>query len=216
VAVRDEPARLHRAYLRLVRTITSVTFPAGVGLLLVAPALIRFLYPPAWEGMIAPLQIFAVFGLVNSLVATTGDVFKAADRPGWIAGLAAVHLPALVLLLWWLVGRGPAGAAAALTVAAAVSGTPAVLAALRILELPVRELAAAIAPQTAATVAMAVVVALAGVALADAPAGVALSVMVPVGVVAYGGALVLIDGAWVRQLGETVHAAVRRQGDLLA
>ena len=93
VAVRDEPARLQAAYLRVLRTVTTLALPASLGLLVVAPVLVATLYPPRWAGMVTPLQIFAIFGLVNALVATTGDVFKAAGRPGWIPGLAIVHLP---------------------------------------------------------------------------------------------------------------------------
>jgi hypothetical protein len=131
--------------------IDEATLPAGMGLVLLAPLLVGALYPPAWADMATPLRIFAVFGLANSLVATTGDVFKAANRPGWIAALALVHLPVLAGGLWLLVGRAPNGAAAALLLAALASGAIAVPLALGVLGLPARRLLGALAPQAIAT-----------------------------------------------------------------
>jgi PST family polysaccharide transporter len=211
VSVRDDPARFHRAYLRLVRTVTTITLPAQIGLFLLAPILVDALYPPAWHGMVTPLRVFAVFGLINSIVATTGDVFKAANRPGWIAALAAVHLPALCVGLWLLVDRGPGGAAAALTLAACASGAVAVPLALRVIALPMRRFAAALAPQALATTVMAVVVAAASTLVAPSPSVAALVLLAALGVVVYVGALAAVDGAWLRELTETVRLTFVRR-----
>jgi hypothetical protein len=108
--------------------------------------------------MVVPLQIFAVFGLVNAVVGMTGDVFKAANRPGWIAAIGGIHLPALALLLWLWVGSGPTGAAVALTVASLASGSVAVPLALRVLELPGLTFLSALAPQALATAIMSLAV----------------------------------------------------------
>lgn len=199
VTVRDDPARLQRAYLRLVRTITTIALPAEVGLALVAGRFVETLYPPAWASMVTPLQIFAGFGLVNAIVGTTGDVFKAANRPGWIAAIGGVHLPALALGLYLLIGRGPTGAAAALTVAALASGIVAVPLALRVLGISVGRFLAALAPQSLATAIMAAVVVAVDAAL---PSGSmpALGLVVVAGALAYLAALALLDDAWLREL----------------
>jgi O-antigen/teichoic acid export membrane protein len=211
VSLRDDPARFHRAYLRLVRTISSITLPAQTGLFLLAPLLVDALYPPAWHGMTTPLRVFAVFGLVNSIVATTGDVFKAANRPGWIAALAAVHLPTLGVGLWLLVGRGPGGAAAALAVAACASGAVAVPLALHVIALPLRRFVGALAPQALATAVMALVVGTVLGVVAPAPTLAALALVSALGAVTYVGALAAVDGAWLRELAETARLTVDRR-----
>jgi PST family polysaccharide transporter len=193
VLVRDDPARLRAGYLRLVRALATVSIPAGVGLAVVAPALVRALYGPAWEGMIAPLQVFAFFGIVNSVVGTTGEVFKALDRPGWIPGLAAVHLPALSVLLWLLAPRGPAWAALALTLAAVLSGSVALGGALRLLGLGPRALLAALATPLAAAAVMATAALAVGRALAGAAAPIELALVSLSGALAYVGALAVLD-----------------------
>ena len=210
VALRADGDRLAGAYLRIVRTVSSVAVPAALGLALTAPVLVRALYPPEWQPMIAPLRIFALFGLVNALVATTGEVFKATDRPGWIPGLAAVHLPVLMGGLWLLAPRGPGGAAAALTIAAVVSGAVAVPAALRAIGLPLRRLLRALAPQAAAGALMAGAMELAARWLYGSAPPVELVGLVLVGGFAYLAALAAFDRALVQDISRTVGAAIGR------
>src|SRR5262249_27128913 len=143
--------------------------------------------------------------------ATTGDVFKAANRPGWIAGLAAVHLPVLCLGLWLLIGRGPSGAAAALTLAALASGAVAVPLALHVLGLAPRRLAAALAPQAAGTMVMALVLVGALITVAPAPSSEALVVFCVLGAVVYLATLATIDAAWLRELAGTLRLTFDRR-----
>ncbi len=192
VLLHEDRPRWQAAYLRVVRLVTTISFPSALGLALVAPALVHALYPERWEGVIAPLRVFAFFGLVSSLVGTTGDVFKAGGRPGWIPGLLAVRLPALVLLLWLLIGYGTSGAALALVLAAVASGSVALLAGLRVIGLPVRALLRAIAPQALAAACMAAVVASVTQVLFACPPALILAVQVLVGAAAYLGALALL------------------------
>ena len=213
VTVRDDAARFRRAYVRLLRTITTLAFPAEVGLILVAGRLVETLYPPAWFGMVVPLQIFAVFGLVNAVVGTTGDVFKAANRPGWIAAIGFVHLPALALFLYLWVGTGPTGAALALTLAAVVSGSVAVPLALRVLELPAFTFLTALAPQALATGVMTLAVVLTSHVLPPPPNVLALAGVCVVGVLTYGSTLILVDAAWLGELKETLTQTMTRKTD---
>src|SRR5262245_4353847 len=192
VAVQAEPAGLKAAYLRVLHTVSTLALPASLGLLVVAPVLVAALYPPRWAGMVAPLQIFAIFGLVNALVATTGDVFKAAGRPGWIPGLAVVHLPSLAAALWLLTAYGPAGAASGLLVATLVSGAVALTATFRLLGVSVRELAGTLGAPAAAALLMAAAVLALRHALAGTPGLVALAVLVAAGIPVYAGALRLL------------------------
>jgi PST family polysaccharide transporter len=208
VAVREEPARLRAAYLRVLRTVTTLALPASLGLVVVAPVLVATLYPPRWAGMVTPLQIFAIFGLVNALVATTGDVFKATGRPGWIPGLAIVHLPSLATSLWFLTTYGPAGAASGLLLATVISGSVALAAAFRLLGVSVRELAGTLAPPAGAALLMAAAVYVLRVALAATPGVVALPVLVTAGVLVYAAVLRLLGRERWRELAVTARDAL--------
>jgi polysaccharide transporter, PST family len=208
VAVSAEPARLKAAYLRVLRTVSTLVLPASLGLLVIAPVLVASLYPPRWAGMVTPLQIFAVFGLVNAIVATTGDVFKAADRPGWIPGLAVVHLPSLAVALWVLTPYGPAGAASGLLLATVVSGAVALTAAFRLLGVSMRELAGTVGPPASAALVMAAAVEGLRRALAATPGIATLLVLVAVGVLVYAAALRLLGRERWHELTATVRDAI--------
>jgi len=192
VAVREDPERLKAAYLRVLRTVSTLALPTSLGLFVTAPALVGTLYPPRWAGMIVPLQVFAIFGLVNAIVATTGDVFKATNRPGWIPGLALVHFPTLIFLLWLLTPYGPAGAASALVLAAFASGTVALAATIRILGVSTVEFVGALWPQALATTLMGAVVSALRPTLAALPDPLVLIGLVACGIPVYAGALYLV------------------------
>lgn len=211
VVLRDAPGQLKAAYLRVLRTVSTLALPASLGLLVTAPVLVGTLYPPRWAGMIAPLQIFAVFGLVNAIVATTGDVFKAVNRPAWIPGLAVVHFPVLILLLWLLTPYGPAGAATALLLAAVASGTVALGAALRILGVSPAELAAALWPQALAAAVMGLAVGAVRQMVAALVAPVALAGLVACGVSVYSLALYLVGRERWYEFTATVRDALPRR-----
>jgi O-antigen/teichoic acid export membrane protein len=208
VVVREDPTRLRAAYLRVLRTVATLALPASLGLVVIAPTLVATLYPPRWAGMVAPLQIFAIFGLVNALVATTGDVFKAADQPGWIPALAIVHLPSLAAALWVLTAYGPAGAATGLLLATCVSGAVALAAAFRLLGVSLRELAGTLAPSAVAALLMAAAVYTLRATFARTPGVVALLVLVAAGVLVYATALWLLGRERWRELAATARDAV--------
>ena len=210
VAVQAEPARLKAAYLRVLHTVSTLALPASLGLLVIAPDLVATLYPPRWAGMVGPLRIFAIFGLVNALVATTGDIFKAAGRPGWIPGLAIVHLPSLAAALWFLTAYGPAGAASGLLLATVVSGTVALTAAFRLLGVSFRELATTLGPPAGAALVMATVVDVLRGTLASVPGLVALLVLAIVGVLVYAAALRLLGRERWDELVATARDAISR------
>src|SRR5262249_17876394 len=158
--------------------------------------------------MVAPLQIFAMFGLVNAVVATTGDVFKAAGRPGWIPGLAVVHLPTLAAALWFLTPYGPAGAASGLMLATLVSGAVALPVAFRLLGITGQELAGTLGPPAGAAVLMAAAVHALGRPLAAISELVMLPVLVAVGVLVYAAALWLLGREHWRELADTARDAL--------
>jgi hypothetical protein len=148
---------------------------------------------------------------VNSIVGTTGDVFKAANRPGWIAAIGGIHLPALALFLYLWVRTGPTGAAFALTLAATASGSVAIPLALKVLELPALAFLSALAPQVLATAVMTLAVALTSHALPPPPSILALATVCFVGALTYASTLVLVDAASLAELKDTLAQTLTRK-----
>ncbi|HXF96798.1 MAG TPA: lipopolysaccharide biosynthesis protein [Gemmatimonadales bacterium] len=66
-AVQDDRAAVRRYVLRITEGLALITFPASVGLALVARDLVLVLLGPKWAGAIAPLQLLAAYATVRSI-----------------------------------------------------------------------------------------------------------------------------------------------------
>lgn len=67
--VQNDPALLRRYLRRMTETIALATFPATVGLGLVARDLVPLAFGSRWQGMIAPLQVLSFYAGFRSVVA---------------------------------------------------------------------------------------------------------------------------------------------------
>lgn len=139
--LRDDMPAFQSAFLVNVRRVALVSLPVGLGILLAAEPIVVGVFGSPWRPAAVPLQILAVFGIVRAFSGTTGAVFQAAGRPQLVTWLNLWHLAVLCAALFTLTpALGLEGAASAVTVAAVASLLPAYRLALRILQLPFRQL----------------------------------------------------------------------------
>lgn len=94
---------------RALRLITLFSFPAGVGLALVARDVIPLLFSDTWTPAVRPMELLALAAAFNALGYASGDIFPALGRPGT---LLALNVPATVLLVAGFIGAAPHGIAA--------------------------------------------------------------------------------------------------------
>jgi PST family polysaccharide transporter len=83
-AVQTEPAALRRYLRTLTETLAMATFPATIGLALVARDLIPFALGHKWEGVIVPLEILSVYVTFRSIVALLGKLLTAVGNPRFV------------------------------------------------------------------------------------------------------------------------------------
>jgi O-antigen/teichoic acid export membrane protein len=121
--VQDDPGRLRRGYLTVVRLVASVNAPLLFGLLAVGPSLVPMAFGDKWHDSILLVQILSLVALGRSVGNPTGSLLLARGRADlgfhWNAGLLLVTLPCL----WTgaVLGGAP-GAALALLLVQAVLG----------------------------------------------------------------------------------------------
>jgi len=98
-----------RFYLRSNRLIAAVTFPAMIGLLVVAEPLVLSLFGAKWGGAIPLLQLLCVAGLAQSVYNTSSWIYLSYNRPDVLlrSGLyafAARIAGVLIGLHWGVLG----------------------------------------------------------------------------------------------------------------
>lgn len=115
---------LARVMLRVLRAITLFSFPAGVGLALVARDAILVLFGPRWSPAAFPMALIALTTALASVGYASGDIFLATGKPGILLGL---NVPLTAALVVAMVVVAPAGiaAVAAIHLAAASIEAPA-------------------------------------------------------------------------------------------
>lgn len=184
--LQDNRPAFREAFLTNVRRVSIVSLPVGVGILLAAGPIVTGIFGERWSAAVGPLQILAVFGLVRSVSGATGSVFQAAGRPQLVTLLNIWHLLVLVGALVALTPPfGLEGAAGAMTIAAVASLLPAYRLALRILELPFRELAANLRRPVLCSVPLALVLLAIRVPIEDLSAAAQLAVLVACSALVY-------------------------------
>lgn len=98
--VQSNVEKLRSGYLQTLRMTTLVSFPAAIGIVAVAPAFIRAFFTPAWQPMVPVMQLLALYGLMRSMGATMGPVWKAIGRPDYITKLSALRVVLLAILIY--------------------------------------------------------------------------------------------------------------------
>lgn len=111
--VRHEPGRLQNGYLKSVQVQSLYGVTAGVGLAVVAPALVPVLFGNQWNAAVLPLVFLALYAAARSLGAGANDVYKAIGRPALSIWVSIARLAVLVPVLLFATQWGIVGVAAA-------------------------------------------------------------------------------------------------------
>ena len=118
--IQDEPERIRRAFRKLLLTVSLLSFPMLFGMAYVAPQFVPLVLGDKWIGMVFPLQIMCVAGILrstdpflNSLLTATGFVKSTVSR-------RAIEFALIAVATWFGVKHGIEGVAVAITGAALV------------------------------------------------------------------------------------------------
>jgi O-antigen/teichoic acid export membrane protein len=159
-AVQNEPAALRRYLRTLTETLALATFPATIGLALVARDLIPFALGHKWDGVIVPLEILSVYVTFRSIVALLSKLLTAVGNPRFVMW---DDLAALVILPtgFYLGSRwGTQGIAWGWVAAYPLVAAPLYWKTFRTIAMPVGEYFKALRPALDGTLAMALAVSL--------------------------------------------------------
>lgn len=192
--LQDDRPELGRAFLRANAAIALVTFPMMAGLGCVAAPFVRVVLGEQWLPVIPLVQILAPLGALQSLVATPGQIFlatgNAALRLWWSVIYTSVILTSYFVGVRW----GIVGLAAAYAIVMVPITVVAFWLALRLVDLGLGALGRALARVSGATgvMGLAVLAVEQPMLAAGFDDRLILAVCIPLGVLAYGAAVLVL------------------------
>ena len=90
--MQDSLESLRDIYLKTTRYVSLVSVPAAICIIVFAPEFINDVYGAKWAPAIIPLQLLGIYGLIRSVAANMGNIFKAGGKPHWLVGIGAFRL----------------------------------------------------------------------------------------------------------------------------
>lgn len=193
--MRDDPQALQRGFLMTTRYLTMITIPMGLGLALVAGPFVLTFFTDKWADAVPVMAAISIYTLLRSLVFNSGSVYKATGQPGLLSKLSFMQAVITVPALWWVaVTYNTITAVAWMQVLLALlSGSVKMVMAARLVDVPIRKLAATFYPSLAAGGLMALAVLAAAQYLSGVIPLVELVVETAVGAFVYGATLFLLQ-----------------------
>ena len=192
-AVQTEPAALRRYLRTLTEALSLTTFPATIGLALVARDLIPFALGHKWDGVIVPLEVLSVYVAFRSIVALLAKLLTAVGNPRFVMwdDLAAL----IILPTGFYIGShwGTSGIAWGWVAAYPLVALPLYWKTFKTIEMPVGDYLRALRPALHGTVVMVLaVILLKSALLPRGPLLLRLVLEITTGATAYVAALLIL------------------------
>jgi len=194
-SMRDDNLAFRRGFLATTQYVAALTVPLGIGLALVAEPFVLTMFSDKWIEAIPVMRAICIYALMISLAYNAGDVYKATGRLNILIRLSLVRAALLIPALWWATNTTRNIETVAWTQAAValVTGMLNIAVAARMIDTPVRMIAAVLWPILLSGALMGMSVWGVLVALSQSSSLVQLIVSVSVGAVVYVGTLWLIQ-----------------------
>jgi PST family polysaccharide transporter len=187
VKIQDDVPRMRSAYLRTVGAIALITFPMMGGLFAVADDFVAVVFGAAWSEMAPVLKVFALVGMMQSVVTTVGTIYLSTGRTGLAFRVTLIGAPLLIGGMAAGLPWGILGVAIGYAIASCALSYYSLIQAFRLIDLRLRQMFAVMARPFIAMIAMVVLVFAARWSVNEMAAPLRLAIAIATGIVAYGG-----------------------------
>lgn len=104
-SIRGDKARCRKIFLAAISAIALFTFPAMLGLLVVAEDFVLIIFGSKWAGMIPVLRVLCIVGMLQSINGTVGWIYNSQGRSDmqfrWILFGGILSLAAFAIGIQW-------------------------------------------------------------------------------------------------------------------
>ena len=157
-AIQDDPGALRRYLLRLTEVIALVTFPALVGIALLAGSIQADVLGPRWVGVAGPLRILALHSVLTSIAPLPSRVLTVRRETRFLVRMDLLLTGTLIPGFWIGSHWGVIGIAVAWISIVPIFQVVVLRRACRAIDLPLKRYLDSIWPAASMTAVMAVVV----------------------------------------------------------
>jgi len=98
--VQDDTAALRRLFLRTIQLVSVVSFPAAVGIIVVAPPFVEVVLGEQWLRAVTIVQLLTLLGLTMSVTSVFHYACNAVGRPDYGPKISVVQLVLMALLIF--------------------------------------------------------------------------------------------------------------------
>ncbi len=152
--LKEDPAHLSRAFIRLLSATSLITTPAFVGLALVSDEFIFFFFGDRWAGAADVMRYLSLFGALQAIGIYNQSIMLALGKPQWQTWLATIYAVVNVATFFLAVEHGIAAVAATFTARAYLLYPLSILPVVLLLPIGWRDYWKAVQPSVLASLAM--------------------------------------------------------------
>ncbi len=98
--IQDDRERVRRGYFETLHAVGLVTIPLAVGTFVLGPNFVHNYYSGKWDAAIIPLEWLTIYGLMRSISANLGSIYRALGKPEWLTYLALWRFLTMLILLY--------------------------------------------------------------------------------------------------------------------
>ena len=97
--IKDDKERVRRVFFDTMHAIGLVTIPLAVATFVLGPNFVHNYYQGKWDDAIPAMQILVIYGLVRSIAANMGNIYRASGNPQLLTYLALWRFITMAVLL---------------------------------------------------------------------------------------------------------------------
>ncbi|MEA5465668.1 MOP flippase family protein [Leptothoe sp. PORK10 BA2] len=103
--MQEDPERMRKTFYKVTQYTSLVSFPAFIGMAILAPELIQALFGAEWMPSVPVMRILAFSGILQSVYQFNGTILLSIGKPSWNLGLQCLsmlcNITVFVFLVHW-------------------------------------------------------------------------------------------------------------------
>lgn len=98
--IQHDRDHVRRVYFQTIHAVALVTIPLSIATLVLGPTFVHEYYLGKWDQAIIPMQWLVIYGLMRSIAANMGNIYRALGKPQWLTYLALWRFGTMLALLY--------------------------------------------------------------------------------------------------------------------